>query len=134
MREIDRQRLCGMLGFAMRAGRLVIGTDPVCTAMAKSGRTRPRLVLISDGASDNTKKKLTTKGEFYKIQTVTVPLDTDTLGHLLGKSYTPACVGVCDDAFATEIKKALGITDTTSLRKEVSPHGETGDTDGSGND
>ena len=33
-----------------------------------------------------------------------------------------------------EFKKALGITDTTSLRKEVSPHGETGDTDGSGND
>lgn len=134
MAEMDRQRLCGMLGFAMRAGRLVIGTDPVCTAMAKSTRARPRLVLISDGASDNTKKKLTTKGEFYKIQTVTVALDTDTLGHLLGKSYAPVCVGVCDDAFAKEIRRALGITEITSQRKEVSSLGETGDTDGSGND
>ena len=134
MREIDRQRLCGMLGFAMRAGRLVIGTDPVCTAMAKSGRSRPRLVLVSDMASDNTKKKLTTKGEFYRIQTVTIPLDTDALGHLLGKTYTPACVGVCDDAFAEQIRIALGISHNTSLRKEVSSDEETGDTDGSRND
>ena len=134
MREIDRQRLCGMLGFAMRAGRLVIGTESVCTAMAKSGRTRPRLVLISHEASAGTKKKLTTKGEFYNIQTVTVPLDTDTLGHLLGRSYAPVCVGVADDAFAKEIRIALGIAQTTSQRKEVSSREETGDTDGSGND
>ena len=74
MGEINRQRLCGMLGFAMRAGRLVLGTEQVCVAMARSGDKRPRLVLISHEASANTKKKLTTKGEFYGIQTTTIDL------------------------------------------------------------
>ena len=130
MGEIHRQRLCGMLGFAMRAGRLVLGTEQVCLAMAKSGDKRPRLVLISHEASANTKKNLTTKGEFYGIQTTTIDLDADTLGQLLGKSYPPMAVAVCDDAFAREIRVALGISDEISLRKEISSSEEIGDTDG----
>lgn len=130
MGEINRQRLCGMLGFAMRAGRLVLGTEQVSVAMAKSGDKRPRLVLISYEASANTKKKLTTKGEFYGIQTTTIDLDAQTLGQLLGKSYPPMTVAVCDDAFAREIRTALGIKDEISLRKEISSSEEIGDTDG----
>ena len=60
-------RLRGMLGFAMRAGRVTVGTDAVCTAMAKSGKDRAKLVLISSSASDGTKKKISTKAEFYGV-------------------------------------------------------------------
>ena len=130
MGEINRQRLCGMLGFAMRAGRLVLGTEQVCLAMARPAKKRPRLVLISHEASANTKKKLTAKGEFYGIQTTTIDLDAGALGQLLGKSYPPMTVAVCDDAFAREIRTALGIKDEISLRKEISSSEEIGDTDG----
>ena len=99
-------RLKGMIGFAMRAGALVIGTELVCQSMAKAARSKPRLVAISENASDATKKKLHTKAEFYGIKTVLIKLTPDELGALLGKSSTPVCIGITDDNFAELIAKA----------------------------
>lgn len=95
-----------MLGFAMRAGKVIIGTDPVCKAMAKQGKEKPHLVLISESASEGTKKKLLFKAEFYGIQVCMIDIDSSELGRLLGKLYAPATVAIVDDRFAEEIKKA----------------------------
>ena len=103
MSDPKKTRLYGMLGFAMRAGKLLIGTELICKGMAKRGAGGIRLVAISNSASDNTKKKLITKSEFYSIKAVIIDMDTDTLGALLGKSYAPAAVAVCDEGFAREI-------------------------------
>ena len=96
-----------MLGFAMRAGRLILGTEPVCSAMAKRGKDKPRLVLIAHTASEGTKKKLLTKAEFYGIETSVINIDSNELGRLLGKLYAPATVAIVDDRFAEEIKRAI---------------------------
>ncbi len=98
------QRTRGMLGFAMRAGKLLIGTEIVCKAMAKGD---VKLALVSTGASDGTKKKIASKCEFYSIRTIQIDISTDDLGSLLGKSYSPAVIGVVDDGFAKEIAKAV---------------------------
>ncbi len=103
MENKNMQRILGMLGFAMRAGKLVIGTELICRAMPKG---EIKLVVISSGASEQTKKKLFTKSEFYSITAIEVDIDTERLGRLLGKSYAPAAVGVTDDGFSNEIKKA----------------------------
>ncbi|MBQ9070094.1 MAG: ribosomal L7Ae/L30e/S12e/Gadd45 family protein [Clostridia bacterium] len=100
------QRLLGMLGFAMRAGRLIIGTEMVCKAMPQ-GAKAPKLVLVSESASDGTKKKITTKCEFYKIKSVQINMSTDEIGNLLGKTYSPAVIGITDDGFAREIEKLI---------------------------
>lgn len=111
-----------MLGFAMRAGKLVIGTDQVCHAMAKGSAALPRLVLVSESASDATKKKVTTKAAYYGIPASQLPIATEELGRLLGKTYAPAAVMVTDERFIREIEAALPNTQG----KEVSPV-ETGD-------
>ena len=103
MENKNNQRLYGMLGFAMRAGKLIIGTNLVCRAMPTG---RVKLVLVSAFASDATKKKLFGKSEYYSISAIEVDIDTASLGYLLGKSYSPAVVAVTDDSFAEEIKKA----------------------------
>ncbi len=95
-----------MLGFAMRAGKVILGTESVCSAMAKNGRAKPRLVLIAKSASEGTKKKLLTKAEFYRIDAIILNIDSDELGRIIGKLYAPATVAICDDRFAEEIKKA----------------------------
>lgn len=100
-------RLRGMLGFAMRAGKVIIGTELVCSAMAKSGKDAPRLVLVAKGASDGTKKKLSTKAEFYGVELREINIDSDELGRILGKLYAPATVAIIDDGFAKEIRLAL---------------------------
>ena len=103
-------RLYGMLGFAMRAGKVIIGTDPICSAMAKHGGAKPRIVLVAQNASDGTKKKLLTKAEFYSVDTAVINIDSSELGRLLGKLYAPAAVAIVDDRFAEEIKRAIQAT------------------------
>ena len=100
-------RFCGMMGFAMRAGKVVIGTDTVCHAMADK-KSKLKLVVLSEHASEGTKKKILTKCEFYNIAVIKTNMSTDELGDLLGKTYSPAVVGITDEGFANEITKALG--------------------------
>lgn len=109
MENKNNQRLYGMLGFAMRAGKLVIGTDMICRAMPRGSI---KLVVVSASASDATKKKLFVKCDFYSISAIEVDIDTEHLGKLLGKTYSPAAVAVADDGFAAEIKKAAEVKNT----------------------
>lgn len=95
-----------MLGFAMRAGKVIIGTELVCASMAKSGAKRPRIVLVSKTASEGTKKKVLGKCEYYRICAIEIDLDGESLGRLLGKLYAPAVVAIVDDRFAEEIRRA----------------------------
>ncbi|MBQ1260618.1 MAG: hypothetical protein IIX96_01235 [Clostridia bacterium] len=48
----DMQRITGMLGFAMRAGKLIFGTDLILSSLAKG---KARLVVASSLASAATK-------------------------------------------------------------------------------
>ncbi len=100
---VDVRQISGMLGLARRAGKLIVGTDQVCTAMAKTGEDRVRLVLVSYTASNLTKKKMTVKSAFYDIPIREVMIDTQELGRLLGKATTPAVVAVTDEHFAHKI-------------------------------
>ena len=102
-----------MLGFATRAGKVIFGTESVCSAMAK-GKNKPALVLIAYTASEGTKKKLLTKAEFYGVDTMSINIDSGELGRLLGKLYAPATVAIADEHFAVEIRRALGTTDSDS--------------------
>ncbi len=92
-----------MLGFAMRAGKLVIGTELVCRALAKG---TVKLVLVSSGVSPSTKKKLTVKSEYYNVVSLVVDIDMQTLGKIIGKQSLVSSVAVTDVRFAEEIIKA----------------------------
>lgn len=123
-----------MIGLAMRAGKVAIGTDLVIRAMRERGKGAARLVLISNSASDSTKKKICFKCEFYKIPVMELVMDSSELGSLLGKLYAPAAIAITDDSFAKEIRRILTeisdsdqqYRDITTQRKEVSTQ-ETGD-------
>ena len=95
-----------MLGFATRAGKIIVGTDLVCRAMP-SGKIK--LAVISGGASDSTKKKLTVKSEFYGVKSVVADIDTEQLGRVVGKSSSVAAVAVTEEMFAREILKLFNL-------------------------
>ena len=96
------KRVLGMLGLAMKAGKVVIGTEQVIAFLQKK---KLKLVILSSSSSDGTKKKISSKCEFYKIRLVELPIQTDELGELLGKTYTPAVVGITDENFSKAISK-----------------------------
>ena len=97
-----------MLGFAMRAGKIILGADRVASALPERGSGEVKLVLLASDASDGTKKRLTYKCEFYKKEIIVLPLSGDELGARLGKLFAPAVLAITDDRFADEIKRALG--------------------------
>ena len=107
MESRAKTRAVGMLGFAMRAGKVVIGTDLTLRAIASRGRGRVELVLVTSDASEATRKRVFNKCEFYKREVRELWLNSSELGDLLGKAFAPVTVGVADEAFATEIKKAI---------------------------
>ncbi len=96
-----------MLGFAMRAGKLLIGTEPVCKAMAQSDGRKPKLICVCSDVSGGTHKKLFTKAAFYEIPAVSLPMEMEALGRLIGRTSPPACVAVTDEGFAEEIRLAV---------------------------
>ena len=106
-----------MLGFAMRAGKLCIGTPLVCKGLGARDFGGIRLVLVSTEASEGTKKKLRCKCEFYGMGMWEIPIETEALGKLLGKTYAPAVIGVCDDGFAREIDAAMASRNNDTERK-----------------
>ena len=99
----DDKRLRGMLGFAMRAGKIAIGTDTVCKALGS--KSKPELVAVASDASDATKKKIFTKCEFYSVKSVQINIGADELGDLLGKTYSPAVIAIMDSGFAEQITR-----------------------------
>ncbi len=117
-----------MLGFAMRAGRVVFGTDTVIASIKARGQGRARLVLVSSDASEGTRKKLGFKAEYFGVPLRVTEVSSSELGDALGKSYAPVTIAVCDDNFAKEILKSLETEkrDTTYNEKGSSPQG-TGD-------
>lgn len=108
-------RVRGMLGFARRAGKLILGTELVCRSMSAGEKGKPSLVLYSEYASDATKKRIVTKGQYYRIPVMGLPLPLDEIGKMFGKESTPASLAVCDPGFAKEITDALN----TQLGKEI---------------
>ena len=107
MEDKARMRLVGMLGFAMRAGKVIIGTELVCASMARRGKARAGVVLISNSASDNTREKILNKASYYNVAAEVIDIDGAELGRLLGKTFAPSAVAVADERFAKEIRCAL---------------------------
>ena len=107
----NMQRIKGMLGFAMRAGKLVFGTDLILTAVAKN---KVKLVVISDTSSDATRDKLKKKCDYYSVRYIEIEMSQHELGALFGKDYRPASVCVLDEGFAREIINAYADVQTIS--------------------
>lgn len=100
----NNTRVRGMIGFARRAGKCIIGTELICRALPKG---EVKLVVVSATASAPTKKKLTVKCDYYKVDHVESEIDTDGLGSLVGKSGAVAAVAITDSQFADQIIKAV---------------------------
>ena len=107
-KELQTQKVLGLLGFARKAGRLVIGTELVCNAV-RSGKvkTMPRIVLLAADASANTQKRVTNLCKYYECECATLHASTAELGHQIGKQGAVSTVGVADDGFTKAIRKLL---------------------------
>ena len=90
----------GMIGMAMKAGKLVSGEFATEKAV-KSGKAA--LVIVSGAASENTKKKFRNMCDYYKVP-IYFCGEKEELGHAIGKEFR-ASLAVLDAGLAKAIEK-----------------------------
>ena len=104
----NHDRLLLMLGLCRKAGKLIWGTDNICTALRESrGSKRPLLVLEAEDTSANTHKKLSDKCSFYKAEHIVIKNSASELGEALGLANLCAAAAVTDRNFCEAIKKIV---------------------------
>lgn len=101
--DAGMERLLTFLGLCRRAGKTVHGTPLVCTALA--AKRPPFLVLLSEDASEGTKKRLYNKTSFYHVSLLSLPVSCERLARAVGKTGGLAAVAVTDEGFARELAK-----------------------------
>ncbi|MBR4832574.1 MAG: ribosomal L7Ae/L30e/S12e/Gadd45 family protein [Butyrivibrio sp.] len=95
-----------MLGLCMRAGKLKSGELSVLEAV-RGGKAQA--VIISEDASENTKKQFKDKCSYYKVPIVFFG-DKESLGHAIGKGVRTSLV-VTDRGLAQSLLKNLLLED-----------------------
>ena len=98
----NRKKVLNLLGLAMRAGKTVSGEFMTEKAI-KSGKAY--LVIVSEEASDNTKKMFENSCAYYKVPVYQFGMKEE-LGHAMGKEMR-ASLAVLDSGFAKALREKL---------------------------
>ena len=91
-------RVFSMIGMATKAGKTVSGEFATEKAVKTS---KAFLVIVSEEASDNTKKMFTNMCEFYEVP-IAFYGDKDALGHAIGRQMR-ASLAVTDAGLANGV-------------------------------
>ena len=102
MNNMEQDKILSMISLATKAGKTVSGEFSVEKAVKEN---KTFLVVVSDEASDNTKKNFKNMCLFYKV-----PLyfygSKQNLGHFMGKEFR-ASLAVTDKGLADSVMKQL---------------------------
>ncbi len=99
---MDSNKVYSLLGLCMRAGKLKSGEFAVLDAIRKH---TAQLVVISEDASDNTKKQFNDKCSYYKVPIIFFG-SKEELGHAIGKDVRTS-LAITDQGFAQSLRKNL---------------------------
>lgn len=100
----NRQKILNLIGLATKAGKTASGEFSTEKAV-KSGKAY--LVVVSEQASENTKKMFTNMCTYYKVP-ICYFGEKDELGHAMGKEMR-ASLAVMDEGLAKAIVKLMNI-------------------------
>ena len=103
--KTQTERAVGLMGLAVRAGKVVFGTPMVCDAM-RSGKKLYLVVEASD-SSENTHKRITDRCAYYGVTHMRIGVGTSALAHALGKSGDLAVAAITDKGMAEAVVKLL---------------------------
>ena len=98
----ENQRMYGMISISKKAGALVTGEGRTEEAIMGGNAF---LIILSDDASENTKKKFSNMATYRKLPIVTI-CDRDTFGRLIGKRFAVSGA-VLDKGLADSILKCI---------------------------
>lgn len=104
MSDRDKEhQIFGLLGLARRARQVVDGQDKVFAAIANG---TAKLVILSEDAGENGRKKVIDKTTFYRVP-VRIFGSKAALGAAIGRREV-AAVAVLEDGFARKLEERFG--------------------------
>lgn len=92
--------ILGLIGLAMKAGKVCFGADSVEENLIKQ---KVKLLIISEDSSERTKNKFINICKKYNVPVI-IDGDIDTLSKSIGKN-NKAIIGIKDINFAESIQK-----------------------------
>lgn len=95
-------KLLSLLGLCRRAGRIVLGNDPVVDSI---NLKKAKLVIIASDCSKNTAKGVLTTAHRVGVKAYTVPYTKEEISLCVGK-YT-AVLSIIDDGFAKKAETLI---------------------------
>ena len=101
---VNSKKLLSLIGLATRARKVVSGEFSTEKSV-KSGRSR--MVIVSEEASDNTKKMFTNMCAHYKVA-IYLFGTKDELGHAMGQEFR-ASLSVEDAGFAKSMASRMNV-------------------------
>ena len=104
----SKEKLLGTLGLCQRAGKLKSGEFAVLEAIRKKTAV---MVIVSNDASDNTKKEFSDKCSYYNVPIYFFG-NKDDLGHAIGKDVRTS-LAVTDQGLAKTLIKDLLLEKST---------------------
>ncbi len=94
----NNTKLCGLIGIATKAGRIVYGTDACLEEIKKE---KVSLILVAKDASDRTKNTFKQEAEKYHI-TICEILSIEEISKAIGK-VNKAVIGIKDIGFSKKV-------------------------------
>ncbi|MBQ1389266.1 MAG: ribosomal L7Ae/L30e/S12e/Gadd45 family protein [Clostridia bacterium] len=98
-----KDEIMGFLGILRRAGKITVGTDPVCDSVAKG---KAKLVLMTNTVSDNTKKVILKTVKAYSMPAYIINYSRDDVSYAIGK--LAVVLSINDEKAALSLKSKLG--------------------------
>jgi ribosomal protein L7Ae-like RNA K-turn-binding protein len=100
--EKVKDRLFGVLGICHKAGKLLIGFDPVRDAARQN---QLALILLSSDLSPKSAKEISFAAEKHHIHICTAPVTMDELAFRLGKRS--GIIGITDRGLADAVRQKI---------------------------
>lgn len=100
----NRKKVLNLLGLATKAGKAVSGEFSTEKSV-KDGKAY--LVIVSEEASDNTRKMFTNMCTYYEVPIYFFG-NKEELGHFMGKG-SRASLAILDEGFAMAVVKQMNI-------------------------
>lgn len=111
----SRQKILNLIGLATKAGKTASG-EFMTEKSVKTGKAS--LVIVSEEASDNTRKMFTNMCTYYKVP-ICFFGKKDELGRAMGKEMR-ASLAIVDGGFAKAVVKLMNTKVDSECKKEPS--------------
>ncbi len=100
-------KILSTIGICVKAGKVIFGIPLICEALKDGNKNKPLLIAISNDISDNSRKRITDRCNFYSTQYINLPITAEYLGKAVGKTRPVGAIGITDSNLCIAVSQCI---------------------------